>query len=153
MFLHLWQFISICLAALVAGVFFGPWLGLSRSIETFPPEVFLSIGHRMIANLAPVMPILVPAAMLSMVPVLFLSYPTQPATFYLTLTGLGMYVVALIITLAVEVPIDNQIRAWTISSLPPDWHRLRDRWASFHVVRTLASIVGLALLVAAAVFP
>src|SRR5215831_16870654 len=84
--------------ALVAGVFFGPWLGLSRSIETFPPEVFLSIGHRMIANLAPVMPILMPAAMLSMVPVLFLSYPTQLATFYLTLTGLGMYVVALVTT-------------------------------------------------------
>ena len=84
MFLHLWQFISICLAALVAGVFFGPWLGLSRSIETFPPEVFLSIGHRMIANLAPVMPILMPAAMLSMLPVLFLSYHAQPATFYLS---------------------------------------------------------------------
>jgi uncharacterized membrane protein len=152
MFLHLWQFISICLVALVTGVFFGPWLGLSRSIETFPPEVFLAIGHRMIANLAPIMPILMPAAMLSMVPVLFLSYPTQPATFYLTLAGLVMYVVALVITLAVEVPIDNRIRAWTISALPPDWHQLRDRWASFHVVRTWASIVGLALLVAAAVF-
>src|SRR5262245_8789071 len=153
MFLHLWQFISICLAALVAGVFFGPWLGLSRSIETFPPEVFLAIGHRMIANLAPIMPILMPAAMLSIVSVLFLSYPTQPVTFYLAIAGLGMYVVALVVTLAVEVPIDNQIRVWTVSSLPPDWYRLRDRWASFHVVRTGASLAGLALLVAGAVFP
>jgi len=152
MFLHLWQFISICLAALVTGVFWGPWLGLSRSIETFPPEVFLAIGHRMIANLARIMPILMPAAMLSIVPVLFLSYPTQPAAFYLAMAGLGMYVVALVVTLAVEVPIDNQIRVWTISALPPDWHRLRDRWASFHVVRTWASVAGLALLVAAAVF-
>src|SRR5215510_1908913 len=131
MFLHLWEFISICLAALVTGVFWGPWLGLSRSIETFPPEVFLSIGHRMIANLAPVMPILMPAAMLSMVPVLFLSYPAQPATFYLTMAGFGLYVVALVVTLAVEVPIDNQIRVWTVSSLPADWPRLRDRWERF----------------------
>jgi hypothetical protein len=65
MALKISQFISIFLLALVTGVFWGPWLGLSRSIATFQPEVFLAIGHRMIRNLAPVMPILMPAAMLS----------------------------------------------------------------------------------------
>ena len=152
MTLHLWQFVSICLAALITGVFWGPWLGLSRSIETFSPEVFLAIGHRMIANLAPVMPILMPAAMLSTLPVLFLSFATQPKVFYLTLAGLCLYAIALVITLAVEVPIDNQIRRWTVDSLPPEWPRLRDRWEAFHVLRTFLSIAGLALLVGGAVF-
>ena len=62
MTLKSWHFINIFLAALVTGVFWGPWLGLSRSIESFSPEVFLAIGQRMIGNLAPVMPILMPAA-------------------------------------------------------------------------------------------
>jgi hypothetical protein len=123
MALHFWQFISVCLAALVTGVFWGPWLGLSRSIDTFAPEVFLAIGHRMIRNLAPVMPILMPAAMLAMVPVLWLSFGSQPTVFYLSIAGFASYAVALIVTLAVEVPIDNQIRAWTANSLPADGDR------------------------------
>jgi hypothetical protein len=72
----------------------------------------------MIANLAPVMPVLMPAAMLSTVPVLFMSFGTAATIFYSTLAGLGFYVVALAITLTVEVPIDNRIRTWTIGSLP-----------------------------------
>ncbi|HEY8130344.1 MAG TPA: hypothetical protein VII12_00515 [Thermoanaerobaculia bacterium] len=70
MSLRVWQFINIFLSALVAGVFWGPWLGLSRSIASFTPETFLAIGQRMIGNLAPVMPILMPAAILSTIPVL-----------------------------------------------------------------------------------
>ncbi len=150
MSLHAWQLVSIVLAALVTGVFWGPWLGLSRSIETFTADVFLAIGHRMIRNLAPVMPILMPAALLSTVPVLFLSYGTRARVFYPTLAGLAMFVVALAVTLTVEVPIDNQIRQWTIGSLPADWQQVRDRWERFHEVRTFASIAGLTLLVVGA---
>jgi uncharacterized membrane protein len=150
--LHWCQLASIVLSALVTGVFFGPWLGLSRSIDTFPPDVFLAIGHRMIANLGSVMPILMPAAILSIVPVVLLTYGTHAMTFDLTLAGLGLFVVALVITLAVEVPIDNQIRAWTVTSLPSHWQELRDRWEFFHVLRTFASVAGLGLIVAGAVF-
>jgi len=116
--LHVWQFVSILLTALVTGVFWGPWLGLSRSIDTFTAEEFLAIGHRMIRNLAPVMPVLMPAAVLSTVPILWLSCQSLPIVFYSSLTGLALLVVALVITLAVEVPIDNQIRAWTPAFLP-----------------------------------
>ncbi len=152
MALHVFQFISICLAALVTGVFWGPWLGLSRSIESFSAEVFLAIGQRMIGNLAPVMPILMPAAILAIVPVLLLSFSSRATAFLLTLAGFLLYIVALVITLAVEVPIDNRIRTWTVSSLPREWQKERDRWESFHELRTLASVLGLVLLVAGAVF-
>jgi uncharacterized membrane protein len=150
MALKIWQFISIFLLALVTGVFSGPWLGLSRSIATFEPEVFLAIGHRMIRNLAPVMPFLMPAAILSLVPVLVLSYSDRPQTFYLTLAALALFIVALLITLIVEVPIDNQIMKWTAATLPANWQQLRDRWETFHVMRTFASVAGLALALIAA---
>ncbi len=84
MTLKVWQFINILLSALVVGVFWGPWLGLSRSIDSFTPETFLAIGQRMISNLAPVMPILMPAAILSTVPVLFILYRRRSKTFYST---------------------------------------------------------------------
>ena len=152
MTLKIWQLVSAFLAALVTGVFFGPWLGLSRSVTTFKPEVFIAIGQRMIRNLSPVMPILMPAALASIVPVLVISYGERPETFYLNLAGLGLFIVALLVTLIVEVPIDNQIKRWTAATLPADWTRLRDRWEAFHAVRTFASVVGLALLLIGAIF-
>lgn len=149
--LKVWEVISIFLLALVTGVFWGPWLGLSRSITTFKPEVFLAIGHKMIRNLAPVMPILMPAAMLSVLPVLFLSYSDTPWTFYLNLAGLAFFIIALLVTLIVEVPIDNKIMAWTVATLPDNWESLRDRWETFHVIRTFVSVAGLALLLVGAI--
>ncbi len=151
MLLAMFELIEIILTALVAGVFFGPWLGLSRSIASFEPDVFLAIGRRMIGNLAPVMPFLMPAAMLSTIPVLVL-IRGNAAGFGLTLAGLALFVVALLITLLVEVPIDNRIKVWTRESLPADWDLIRDRWERFHAMRTLASCVGLAVLVAGALF-
>ncbi|HLW83105.1 MAG TPA: DUF1772 domain-containing protein [Candidatus Acidoferrales bacterium] len=138
--------------ALVTGVFWGPWLGLSRSIATFQPEVFLAIGHRMIRNLAPIMPFLMPAAMLSLVPVLVLSYGERSQTFCLNLAALALFIIALLITLIVEVPIDNQIMKWTAATLPENWQQFRDRWETFHVIRTFASVAGLALVLIAALF-
>jgi hypothetical protein len=44
------QFVSLVLVALVTGVFWGSWLGLSRSIQTFAPGTFLAIGQAMIAT-------------------------------------------------------------------------------------------------------
>jgi uncharacterized membrane protein len=148
--LEIWQFINIFLSALVTGVFWGSWLGLSRSIASFPPETFLAIGHTMIDNIGPVMPILMPAAMLATLPVLFLLYQRRSRALYPTLAGLALFIIALLVTLIVEVPIDNQIQEWTVTSLPANWEQLRDRWELFHVIRTWASVIGLALLIAGA---
>lgn len=72
--LKIWELISIVLSTLVTGVFWGPWVALSRSISTFALEAFLAIVDRLSRNIAPVMTVLMPAALLSMVLVLFLSF-------------------------------------------------------------------------------
>jgi uncharacterized membrane protein len=145
--LEIWQFISILLSALVTGVFWGTWLGLSRSMALLTPETFLTIGHAMIGNLGTIMAILMPAAIVSTLPVLFLLYRRRSRAFYPTLAGFALFVIALVVTLIVEVPIDNQIEAWTVASLPANWQQLRDRWELFHVIRTWVSVIGLALLI------
>jgi hypothetical protein len=72
--LAIWQCISIFLSALVTGVFWGTWLGLSRSMASLTPETFLTIGHTMIDNLRLIMALLMPAAILATVPVLVMLY-------------------------------------------------------------------------------
>lgn len=149
--IKIWELICIVLVALVAGMFVGPWVALSRSIATFEPAVFLAIVRRMDRNMAQVMRVLMPAALLSMVPLLIVSYGRAPKV-WLNAAGFLLFVVALLVTMLVEVPIVKQIVSWTVATLPDDWQRLRDRWSAFHLVRIGAAMMGLVLLLVAAIF-
>jgi uncharacterized membrane protein len=141
------QVVSIILAALVLGVFWGPWVGLTSSIASFDPPTFLAIVGRLSRNLAPVMTVLMPAALVSMLPVLILAYGGRPATFGFTLAALGCYAIALGVTVVTEVPIVKRIQTWTPATMPANWEQQRDKWASFHLIRVAAGIAGLTLLV------
>jgi hypothetical protein len=144
------QFINTFLLFLVAGVFWGTWFSLARSMRSITPETFLEVGQIMISNLGLPMSILMPIALLSTLPVLFWLYRQKSMlAFSLTLFGFALFVVALAITLLVNVPIDNLIRQWTIQSLPSDWETIRDRWEFYHVLRTFVSVVGLGFIIGA----
>jgi uncharacterized membrane protein len=147
-----WELASIILSALTAGMFHGPWIALSRSMRTFTPEVFLAIVDRMNRNMAPVMTVLMPATVFSIIPVMLFAYPQHPATFYLSGAAFVLLMIAVAVTVFVEVPIVEQIGTWTVSTLPDNWQQLRDRWMKFHVIRVVAGLASLLLLLVAAVF-
>jgi hypothetical protein len=150
--LEIWQFINIILLSLVTGVFWGTWLGLSRSMTSLSATTFLEVAHAMIGNLGTIMAILMPSAMLATLPVLYLLYRRRSKAFYPTLAGLVLFVVALLITLLVEVPLDMEFQKWTLATMPADWQQLRERWEWWHVARSWVSVAGLALLLAGALF-
>jgi hypothetical protein len=144
------QFVHLFLFALVLGVFWGTWFSLSRSIGSITPPTFLEVGHAMIVNLGGPMAVLMPATLLSAVPVLVAFYRQYRRTgFYLLLVGVGLLVVALVITLTVNVPIDYAIDRWTVESLPHDWAIIRDRWQVYHTLRTFACLAGFGCALAA----
>jgi hypothetical protein len=148
------QFLTIVLLVLVAGVFWGTWFSLARSIAVIDAQTFLAIGRIMIGNLALPMSILMPITFLSALPVLFWLYRQKSLlAFYLTLCGLALFVVATAITLLVNVPIDNQIKQWTVQTLPSDWETIRDRWELYHTIRTFVSLSSLAFILSAALLP
>jgi uncharacterized membrane protein len=143
------QFSTITLFALVMGVFWGTWFALSRSIVAFRPQTFLDIGQTAIRNLAVPMRILMPLALVSAI-VLLLLLPKRSNAFVLAVAGVLLMVGALLVTLTVEVPIDNQIKVWTVATLPANWEVLRDRWEFYHGMLTFLSIAALALVTASA---
>jgi len=152
MALKICELTSIVLSALVAGMFLGPWVALTRSIGSFELEVLLTLVRRLNRNMAPVMTVLMPAALLSQVTVLFFSHGDRPQTFYLASAAFVLFLVALFVTTAVEVPIVKRIEIWTVSTRPEDWQQVRDRWGAFHLVRIVASLGGFILLVTGAIF-
>jgi uncharacterized membrane protein len=58
------------------------------------------------------------------------------------LAGFVLMAAALVVTLGVEVPIDNRIEAWTAATLPGDWRSIQARWELFHTIRTFLSIAA-----------
>jgi hypothetical protein len=143
------QFVTLLLFSLVTGVFWGTWFSLSRSIAAITPATFLEVGGIMIGNLGGPMSVLMPAAVLSAMILGVLLYrrrQTQASMF--TIAAFVLLLVAMIITLVVNVPIDRQIQSWTTGTLPPDWSAIRDRWEFYHELRTLLSLLALASLFA-----
>jgi uncharacterized membrane protein len=137
------QATTIVLFALVMGVFWGTWFSLSRTMDRLSAETFVAVGHQMIQNLGAPMAILMPLALLSALVTLALLWPSRrTAAFWWLLAGFLLMVAALVITLAVEVPIDNQIETWTAATLPADWRSIQSRWELFHTIRTFASIAA-----------
>jgi uncharacterized membrane protein len=135
--------ITVVLFALVMGVFWGTWLSLSRTMDQLPAQTFLAVGHEMIDNLGTLMAILLPLALLSALFTAALLWRARRVrAFWWLLAGFILMTAALVITLAVEVPIDSQIQAWTAATLPGDWRQVQSRWELFHTLRTFASIAA-----------
>jgi uncharacterized membrane protein len=147
--MRLAQFITLLLYSLVASVFWGTWLGLSRSMADLSAATFLEVGRTMIANLGGPMRILMPSAVIAtaaLVLVLARRHETPAAT--LGALALVLLLAAAAITLRVNVPLDRQIHGWTADTLPPAWQDTRDRWEFYHGTRTVVSVIGLACLFA-----
>ena len=143
------QFVTLLLFFLVVGVFWGTWFSLSRSMAQITPGTFLEVGRLMIANLGGPMRLLIPAALVSALVLNVLLFRDQHirATLFAG-AALLLMLVALVITLVVNVPIDRQIQSWTTATLPIDWRAIRDRWEFYHGLRTVVSVAALACLFA-----
>ena len=145
------HFTTVMLYVLVSGVMWGTWLSLARTMTEYEAATFLADGQHMIANLATIMAVLMIAAVVAGAIATWLSFRHQSATAgWLSAAGLLLIIGVLIVTLAVEVPIDNQIVSWTASTLPSDWEDIRARWATFHTVRTFLSLAAVAAALGAA---
>jgi len=70
-------------------------------------------------------------------------------SFYLSSLACLAVIIALLITLIVEVPIDNEIRTWTATTVPLDWTTIRARWESFDAARTFVSLGSLSSFIVA----
>lgn len=132
------------LLVLVTGVFWGTWFALSRTMYKFPLETFVAIGREIMGNVSVGMSIMLPLALVGLLGLLFMAGRTKKAHFYWLLSSLLLFAGAFVITLVIEVPIDNQIKTWIATAAPPDWQAIRDRWEFYHTDRTFLCIAGMA---------
>lgn len=136
------QFLALMLLLLVAGLFWGTWFSLSQTIENFSAAEFIHIGKTIIANVAFPMRIILPLCILAIFLATWL-YPLKRSVgFYFSLASLLLIIITLLITVLIEVPLDNQIKQWTAGTIPQDWEAIRGKWQYYHSIRTLTSLLS-----------
>lgn len=146
------QFIALVLLMLITGIFWGTWFSLSRSIKKLSAATFLENGKAFINNLAKPMRFMMPLTILFVIASIIFYPHKASAGFVLCIVSLALIIITLLITLVIEVPIDNQIKTWTVFSLPSNWESLRSKWQLFHTIRTFTSIGSFVFLLASVLF-
>lgn len=136
------SYIALFLIVLTTGVFWGTWITMTRSIQEFSAEEFIHIGKVIIANVAGPMRIIMPLCIAMVALSTWKFYREKPAGFYPAVGALVLMIVTLLITVLIEVPIDDQIKTWTAETVPDNWIILREKWSFYHATRTFTSLAS-----------
>ena len=148
---HLLFIVTAFVLMLVCGVFWGLYFALSRSYHVFTPDELAKIARTIVANLE------VPMRNISTLclALMGLSIGFYPAKggydFWAMITALLLIIGSLIITTAIEVPINNQVVTWTNTNVPADWQQIRSRWQYYNAIRTILALMSFLLFAASVV--
>lgn len=142
MTLSLIRFINLILAALLAGASFGIWAGLNPT--AYSPATYLEQQQHLLRSLNTLMVSLVVAATLVTIASAWLQRGNK-SVFVPLLIAAACFASCIFISRFGNLPIQNQMLGWTADRLPDNWASLRDQWWSFHIMRTLAELIALAL--------
>ncbi len=138
------RFFNIILAALLAGTSFGIWMGFNPM--NLSPSTYVEQQQNLLRSLNALMISLVILATLTTIASAFLQRKNKPA-FITLLIAAAFFIGCILITRFGNLPIQNQMITWNADSLPNDWTILRDKWWSFHIMRTITELVALVLIV------
>lgn len=136
------RFINILLAALLAGVSFGIWIGFNPA--NLSAASYLEQQQNTISSLSVLMTSLVIIATLITIISAFLQRKNKGVFVALLIAAL-FFIACILISALGNKPIDKTIMTWTPDNLPANWSIFRDRWWLLHIMRTISELIALVL--------
>lgn len=146
-------FVSLIVVGLVAGIFLATQLGQVQVQNTLDARDFTLVKHGFEVALGKVMPVLVIAAGVSIVPLVFLLRSWGPARFVAVVIALVLWAGVIIATLVFNAPVNALAVEWNPEAPPGNWEELRDQWDRGQTIRTPLAIAAFAAIAFAAVWP
>jgi uncharacterized membrane protein len=146
-------FVSLIVVGLVAGIFLATQLGQVQVQNTLGARDFTLVKHGFEVALGKVMPVLVIAAGVSIVPLVFLLRSWGPARFIAVVIALVLWAGVIIATLVLNAPVNALAVEWNPEAPPANWEELRDQWDRGQMIRTPLAIAAFAAIAFAAVWP
>ena len=136
------RFANIILAALLAGTSFGILVGFNPM--HYSASTYIEQQKNLVLSLNTLMVSLVIIATLVTIVSAFLQRRNK-TVFITLLVAAAFFASCIFISRLGNVPIQNEMLTWNANSIPANWTVFRDKWWSFHIMRTVAELIALVL--------
>ena len=137
------RFLNIVLVALLAGTSFGIWVGFNPA--NYSASTYIEQQQNLVASLNTSMVALVIIATIVTIASAFLQRQNKMA-FFALLTAAFFLALCIVISRLGNLPIQTEILSWNLISPPDTWTEMRDKWWSFHIMRTVAELIALVII-------
>ena len=136
------RFLNIILVALLAGTSFGIWIGFNPM--NYSASTYIEQQQHLVASLQTMLVSLVIIATLLTIASAFLQRKNRNN--FIALIFAALFLLSCIfITRLGNLPIQKEMLTWSANYFPENWTTLRDKWWTFHVMRTIAELIALVL--------
>ena len=133
---------NLLFAGLLAGILFGDRAGTSPVRPTLSDACFVQYRQGLHVHFVPLMPILMALCILSAVVTFALVRRQSKRASAYALAAAVLSIAVLVLTRAINVPINQQLMTWTPASVPPDWLRTWTPWEQAHTIRTAIALTA-----------
>jgi hypothetical protein len=136
------RFFNIIIAALLAGISLGIWIGFNPL--NLSPSTYIEQQQNTIRSLNVLMIALVIGATVITIISAILQKSNKPVFITLLIAAL-FFISCIIISRFGNQPINKMIMTLTPGSIPDNLSELREKWWSLHIMRTISELIALAL--------
>jgi uncharacterized membrane protein len=137
------RMISILCTGLAAGILLGHARGVSLAAPQLNSSSFVQLQQIIHVHFVPMMPILLAgSACASIMWAILLRDHWRGVEFWLVSVAAIAMVAALALTLVVNVPINEQLMAWSVQTPPANLRELWQPWQDAHSVRTVLAVAA-----------
>jgi uncharacterized membrane protein len=140
------RFVALLSTGLLAGIFLGDRVGLGFARPALPTSSFVQLQQIQHVHFVRLMPVLQIAAVLSTLIWLFLLRSNVRTSQFLLLALAAVGLVAVfVLTITINVPINNTLMTWTASAPPPDAMEMWKRWEQVNTIRAIIAPIAFGL--------
>lgn len=130
----------------ISGAEMGSWYGIQPVINKFSYEHQLTFQQGMLKTFGKIMPVIMPFSAVVVILLEVFSTNGQAAVMMLRILAAVCVVIAIVCTVAINVPINNQTDKWKLSENFDKWSRMRTRWHFFQGIRSVLYLISFILL-------
>ena len=130
--------LAVVLVGLIAGLLVGTAIE-QKTLEVLDGPAWITARHSTDAVFSRLLPWWWNSTLLLL---FFAAYLNRGAARWMFLVGGLLLLAGIVVTVAIEVPMNKQVVTWDAQALPANFVAIRDRWLRFHVVRTVLGAVG-----------
>lgn len=151
MLLNISRFFQLLLMGLYTGLLFGDRVGVTPIRPKLPAASFVLYQQELHLRFGKLMPVLLVGSFLAgVISLVLLRRNYKSRDFIFTTIATVSLVCVVILTRLINVPINETLMTWQVSSPPENVMQLWAPWEGSHTIRTVIAVVGFASLAYAA---